>query len=300
MATKDIDFTKKIPLVKLEGQTLKKLQDILFMMMCDFKTVCNAKGLTYMLCYGTLLGAVRHQGFIPWDDDVDIMMPREDYEKLAQAYKEIFPDKYDVADPRKGSTNCKIIKVILNGTKMVELTKESLPYNFGIWIDVFPIDNMPKGKARLRAKLFDFVSKAPPLIDKYKYPMPLMEELAKTDKTARRWIKKRKIIGALLNVFFGKKFYIKKTDKLARYKKKTGIMGVPLDEYYNFERYPAEMLEKRIEMPFNGENFYVPMQYEECLTYIYGPDYMTPPANRTNTHPIAVLDFGKYGEEQTN
>ena len=78
---------------------LKDVQEISYEILKEFKDFCNTNGLRYYLAYGTLIGAIRHKGFIPWDDDIDVFMPRPDYEKLLQLYTD--NANYQLYSPRK-------------------------------------------------------------------------------------------------------------------------------------------------------------------------------------------------------
>ena len=100
---------------------------------------CKENGLRYSLAYGTLIGAVRHKGFIPWDDDIDIMMPRPDYEKFLASFVSEGLSLHDLAkDETKKET---FLKVVKDGTLMVEkLTGREM---WGVNVDVFPIDGAP-------------------------------------------------------------------------------------------------------------------------------------------------------------
>lgn len=112
-----------------------------------FHKICIENNLRYSLAYGTLLGAVRHKGFIPWDDDIDVMMPREDYEKLLALWKKKAPKEYIIQNYHnlEDYTN-NFAKIRKNHTTFIqdecELKKE---YHKGIFIDIFPCDRVASG-----------------------------------------------------------------------------------------------------------------------------------------------------------
>ncbi len=107
--------------------------------------VCREHNLRYYLVAGTLLGAVRHKGFIPWDDDLDIAMPREDYDILMAHAREWLPEPYEAkcaeTDP---SYSGAFAKVVDSSTTLIE--REHYAYLAGIYIDIFPLDGMPENR----------------------------------------------------------------------------------------------------------------------------------------------------------
>ena len=118
-----------------EAKTIEK--DILL----DIVDFCDTHGLRYYIAYGTLIGAVRHQGFIPWDDDIDINMPREDYNEFLRTYN-AERENYRVIDPRSDIARHSFAKVI-----DVRTVKDEPMINcrepLGIDVDIFPLDGMP-------------------------------------------------------------------------------------------------------------------------------------------------------------
>ena len=104
--------------------------------------VCREHGLRYYLWAGSMLGAVRHQGFIPWDDDMDICMPRPDYEKLLAHWKEWLPAPYEVISAENDPTYPYPFAKIEDASTTV-LERPDFPFLEGIYIDVFPIDGVP-------------------------------------------------------------------------------------------------------------------------------------------------------------
>ena len=105
-------------------------------------SVCREHGLTYYIYDGTMLGAVRHGGFIPWDDDLDIAMPRPDYEKFIKHANEWLPDPYDFVSYECDPTYPLPFGKVQDGsTTLIE--RPHLPYLGGLYIDVFPIDGVP-------------------------------------------------------------------------------------------------------------------------------------------------------------
>lgn len=113
--------------------------------------VCVKNGLKYSLCYGTLIGAVRHGGFIPWDDDIDIMMPREDYEKLIKIWNKVAPKGYVLQNKRTNPDYSQnFTKIRKDYTTFVQFEEErSKSYHKGIFVDIFPGDRVaPSGLKR--------------------------------------------------------------------------------------------------------------------------------------------------------
>ncbi len=114
--------------------------------------ICRREKLTYWLAYGTLLGAVRHKGFIPWDDDVDLMMPRPDYEKLVDAAQRLSNGHYAFFHPRLREDYAQSwIRVYDLGTR-VELSKKLKYSPTNLFMDIFPVDALPSNP--LLSKLF--------------------------------------------------------------------------------------------------------------------------------------------------
>lgn len=121
--------------------TLKELQQFSLAILKDVADFCERNGIRYSLGYGTLLGAVRHKGFIPWDDDVDIMMPREDYERFREIYRS---ESYSFIDSRN-TPECYIAFGRVCDTRRT-LAVSCIPWvrkDVGVWIDIFPVDRVP-------------------------------------------------------------------------------------------------------------------------------------------------------------
>lgn len=128
-------------------EELKKLQ---LEMLVEIDKYCNANSIQYSLAYGTLLGAVRHQGYIPWDDDIDIMMLRDDYAKFISGF--CAPNMETLCHPKSKDYFLPFAKVVRTDTVMEE--EVSIKSEMGVYIDVFPIDTLPSRRISRVVLLF--------------------------------------------------------------------------------------------------------------------------------------------------
>ena len=149
---------------KLTIEQIKECEEKLLSTFADF---CNQNKLRYYLSYGTLIGAVRHKGFIPWDDDIDVEMPRADYNKmlelLAQKNNFITPT-VELKTPYSKNYQYPFAKVIDNTTFVQEITMKK-KYKTSVWIDIFPLDNIPDSETEAEA----FINKAKKMSKYYFY-----------------------------------------------------------------------------------------------------------------------------------
>ena len=121
----------------------EEIQQVSLEILKDIHNFCKKNDINYSIAYGTLIGAIRHKGFIPWDEDIDIMMKREDYEKFAKSYKS---DKYEYVSYDNNKDCWILFGRVCDTLTTMECT--TTPWigddrNYGIWIDVFPIDEAP-------------------------------------------------------------------------------------------------------------------------------------------------------------
>ena len=131
--------------MKPTSEQTNRIKEIEIEIFKSFISVCEHLNLTYYVLDGTLLGAVRHKGFIPWDDDIDVGMPREDYEVFLREGQALLPEEYFIqtfdSDPEYLANYAKIRN---NNTTFVETSVRHRKINHGVFIDVFPLDYCPE------------------------------------------------------------------------------------------------------------------------------------------------------------
>lgn len=126
---------------------LKQLQDCFLQILKDIDAVCKKHDICYMAAGGTALGAIRHKGFIPWDDDADIIMPRADLEKFKQIFTVEMGDKYEMTSPNSPFRLESMISAIyLKNTYKAPFLGYNTPFPKGVHIDIFPIESVPENK----------------------------------------------------------------------------------------------------------------------------------------------------------
>lgn len=288
-------YSKYFNNLSLTDEQLKKLHQVELEILIDLDFLCKKYQIKYMLSGGSVLGAIRHNGFIPWDDDIDVMMYREDYDKLDKAFKELYGDKYIIKsnDNDKKFVD-KMKKIYLKGTEFVEIEKENYPEEACIFIDVFAIDNMPNGKIhrKIRGAIHDFAFLATGAIYCYKYPSKTIMEVAVREKEVKKFYQKKRSIGAILSVFFGFKFYMWLEKKTARYCKfNSNYEGMPTGIRYNREVFPRDTFKDTILWDFEGYQIPIPAKYDDYLKNLYGDYMQIPPIEKREIHPVSKIKF---------
>lgn len=250
--------------LKQEGElaTLEEHQQALYYLLCEFDRVCRKLNIPYFLFAGTLLGAVRHKGFVPWDDDLDVLMQRKDYERFLKEAPEIL-DQESFYLQAEFSEHWPMFfsKMRLNGTSCLERYRPKDPMmHQGVYIDVFPCDNA--FRSRLGRAIQFCCSK-----------VIIAKGLDAEGYITRS--KKKKIIMLLCRVLPRKVFH-----RVVKGPKETGgYVHCFLGGASKFSRsvFPSAYFANRVLLRFQNGEFYAPVQYDAVLKTLYG-DYMRIPS----------------------
>lgn len=244
-------------------------------------TICEKYKLRYIIDYGTLLGAVRHGGFIPWDDDIDISMPRSDYE----TFKRVFSDEmtsapqYELRTGMKGNIAIPYIQVVHTGTVTEKMGRRE-KYAQSVWVDVFPVDGAGYTKEDLEENYTEYwknIEETRKIFGRYKpYLNPMKQIRQFYDHHIRSF-------------YLGK--YVKKAEECMKkydYDACEDIFCLATI-YGTKEKNRKEYYEDRIDMEFEGITCKVPRAYDRKLRDMYGNYHELPPVEKRKGH-----DFVPY------
>lgn len=248
---------------------LRKLQLCELEILKKFAGICKEHDLRYFLTSGSLLGAVRHQGFIPWDDDIDVVMPEKDYLRFLEIQKEL-PETMEVLC-WQDSTNYEYLPAKIRCCDFQEAC-----------IDVFCL--VPSRPPRLFVRLCFNAS----LVISYVLHTRQNEKILQPYKNL--WASVASAILCVIPVTWLRLFRSQLL-KLIRAEKETNTLA-SLGGFYKAEKefYPLEWFSDHVELLFEDELFYAPKQWDKCLTQLYG-DYMTLPPEEERI-PRHVSDKG--------
>lgn len=236
---------------------IKKTQ---YLMLKELHRVCEEKGLTYYLCFGSLIGAIRHNGIIPWDDDIDIVMPRDDFKALVESYHS---DRYEILWPYNSKEHTR---------------------SYGRIYDRFSYKKLGRHKALGLSVDINLIYGAPDSDEEYQKHVKTLKKL----KMRRKWLNRvmRRLAQMYLwpkkDLYFNllNKSVIAIEQEYAKYPiKKDGY--VILSPFYKKFRY-ASFAQRELHL-FEDDKFYIPIGYDEILRNLYG-DYMTLPPENERIH----------------
>lgn len=261
----------------LDTQTLRKVQLKELDILLEVKRICEKNNIKYFLYAGTLLGAVRHQGFIPWDDDIDIAMLRDDYEKFLNVAPSEISGDYYVESPRNVANYVySFCKVKANGTVFMEECTSKLNIHQGIWIDVFPIDTI----ADITPK---YMKKKKNKVNIWQTGIDYSNGIITLEKPLTRFFFNT------LSFVYGKKLMAKKEQYMIEDNKKQSEWVLDYNTIYGYHRslFPSEMFQQTESYIFEGYEFTGPKDYDKMLKTIYGDYMQLPPIEkRCSEHGI--------------
>lgn len=238
---------------------LRQMQEIELNMLIAFDEVCRKHGLRYYMDGGTLLGAMCYEGFIPWDDDIDLKMPRPDYERFLKLQEE-FPSYIRIDAPRREHCEYTMAKLIDSRTVLIE-RNGSQEKRTGVYIDILPMDGHPEGEAEFEAHL----KKLRRYNSLFHYALEGFDALKAPKKQIYRiiytpWRLYRKMTAMARSVDYENASHV----------------GLLIEGDAMRERFPKHWLEPAVMLEFEGHYFPAPAGYRAHMAHFYG-DHVNKP-----------------------
>ncbi len=258
-------------------RVLRRVQAVQLGVLREVDRICRRHGITYLAVHGTLLGAVRHGGFIPWDDDADIAMPRPDYDRFLDAAARELGEPYFLQTPGRepGCFYGGYTKLRDSRTAALETRNRGKRFNQGIWIDIFPLDHCPSDPGA-RRRLERRIARRQRLLFLKCWPGGggMLKGMSRTRRRLYRLAAEAAPRGMLL----------RQVDRLCRSSRGEETLAI-LACYYgqprgNVNVWRAEECRELTELPFEDMKIPVPAQWHGWLARRYGEDYMECPPEK--------------------
>lgn len=253
---------------------LSKIQEKAYKILIFFDKFCKDNNLSYFLVYGSLLGAVRHSDFIPWDDDIDVAMPRPDYERLINTLSHLLPKHYELQHFTKTKDySLNFIKITDKNTTVVEQGGQNTYRIGGVYIDIFPIDGVGNSLKKAR---------------KHKKRLSNLKVLIAL--AANNFYEKKRPLWKKVIIFFAKRLNVKKLQyKFERISQKfsyndSRYIAIHTGMYGDREIMPKYIFEKTKEIRFRDHYFNSPIDCEIYLKLLYGNYMELPPEEKRISH----------------
>jgi len=260
---------------------LEEIQEQSVKILYALDSICRQEGIKYFLAYGTLLGAVRHKGFVPWDDDIDVMMPREDYERFEEYCinnsEELYPL---VLFSQKTESRYPYVIDRLCDTRYTIKRDDEEDCGMGLFVDIYPLDGM----GNTIDEAIEIERRAHPLSSMFCQSNKKYCRIGRT-RNKRRIIKKYLLF--IYAKIKGKHYFGKKLASISKqysYDDSDYVGCVVWRTYDERDIYKKEWIDELIEHQFEEKMLMIPKHYDPVLSQIYG-DYMKlPPAEKRTPH----------------
>lgn len=269
-------------MIKLEGEVLRKLQMTELEMLIEVDRICRKHNIKYSLDGGTLLGAIRHDGFIPWDDDADIVMLRSEYKKFYKACKnDLDTERFFLQDFRTDQNyRWGYSKMRRNGTVFLRSGQEHVKCNQSVFIDIFVYDQVPDQNFIRKIHLFAC----------YCIRKGLYSEVGRKsakNRFLRLWY------NCISRIPRG--FWVYILEKIAEItnRKRTELVRHMTYPYRKECKYglPRECFDDYIEKDFEGHSFKIFKKYDLYLSRLYGDYMVLPPVEKRKIHPVSRIEL---------
>lgn len=289
---------KKKQFKEYDDFTLKRIQEVELEILKDFMDICDRHGLDYFGIAGTGIGALRHHGFIPWDDDIDVAMPRDDFEKLLPLVEKEMGDKYLIMNAeRYPNYPLMTTRMTMRETKFKEEALKNIDAPLGIFLDLYPLDKVsdnPK-EARRQARDAWFWSK---ILILRSIPFPMLGFSGWKAKIIHAICGLAHLVLSILHVpktWIYKKAYEAETRSNHYTKTKNLDFFCDTTPYMNL--YAVKDIYPLRKLPFEDVELNFPHNLHNNLTGMYGDYMQLPPEEKRKNHYPYELEFFKEMKE---
>ncbi|NLB37187.1 MAG: LicD family protein [Clostridiales bacterium] len=273
--------TAKYQYINISDEQVKKLQLLAYKLLLEFDRICKKHDITYYIAAGTLLGGIRHKGFIPWDDDIDVTLPRPDYDKFLSVVKNEIGDEFSF---RMDCSPYAFHRIELKGTR---LTRSLQRKGHGVFVDLFPLDGAAPPQeqekhGKINKRLTDIMWAKGRMIPAFKLNFKVIRVI---------------LIRLVLKIFVPRKLLRVLWDKNAKkYDCETAEKWVCLAGLYGYEKecFPKEFWGTPVPLEFEGRIFPTMAHWDDYLTCHYGDYMQLLPETQRRTHNMFSCDLGKY------
>lgn len=284
-------------LYELTNQDIADIQKVLLDVQDDIAEFCEKHQLTYFLSGGSALGAIRHKGYIPWDEDLDMVMPRKDYDVFAKAFEQEYGEKYFVQEIHKSpGYDLNFMKVRVKGTVFEEVFDPE-PDKAGLFVDIFPIENTYD--SAIKRRIHGTISEGLLLICSCVRMRSKYQRILKyygDNEGLIRTVKIKNILGACFSFLPLRKWLLITDDWMSRCKEEQSkMMTIPTGRgHYWGELYQRTDIFPACKVAYEDREYMTFHHVQEYLRILYGDYMQIPPAEKRERHSVVNYDLGKY------